>query len=178
MSAFHQRWSFVRSLTLREPLSSSSHWSIEIDLIAEESIRIIVTMGNTSSSRNRHISGDETGPSLTAGKFLSDSSSSQDNYEALLRSGFRVILLALLLFSLLSRYCFFYSWCQKYKQWYLQGHMNKFVFISVTSLFTLLQWYRIMFTKIGDNMFLVLCEWTDVFGSEKIETRERVILSI
>ncbi|XP_048734134.1 5'-AMP-activated protein kinase subunit beta-2-like isoform X3 [Ostrea edulis] len=46
-------------------------------------------MGNTSSSRNRHISGDETGPSLTAGKFLSDSSSSQDNYEALLRSGFR-----------------------------------------------------------------------------------------
>ncbi|XP_061173801.1 5'-AMP-activated protein kinase subunit beta-1-like isoform X1 [Saccostrea echinata] len=48
-------------------------------------------MGNSSSSssRSRHISGDETGPSLTAGKFLSDSSCSQDNYEALLKSGYR-----------------------------------------------------------------------------------------
>lgn len=50
-------------------------------------------MGNTSASsasRSRHISGDETGPSLTAGRFLSDSNSStQDTYEALLKSGFR-----------------------------------------------------------------------------------------
>lgn len=52
-------------------------------------------MGNTSASsasRSRHISGDETGPSLTAGRFLSDSNSStQDTYEALIKSGYRVI---------------------------------------------------------------------------------------
>ncbi|XP_062617839.1 5'-AMP-activated protein kinase subunit beta-1-like isoform X4 [Saccostrea cucullata] len=48
-------------------------------------------MGNSSSSssRSRHISGDETGPSLTAGRFLSDSNSSQDPFDSLLKSGYR-----------------------------------------------------------------------------------------
>lgn len=87
------RWFLGRTLTLSlcEHLSSSAYWSILIEL--EKFTLFTLRMGNTSSSssRSRHISGDETGPSLTAGKFLSDSNAStQDTYEALLRSGYKV----------------------------------------------------------------------------------------
>ena len=48
-------------------------------------------MGNTSSAKNRHISGDDIGPSLTAGKYGSHDGT-RDHLDDLLASGYRVSL--------------------------------------------------------------------------------------
>ncbi|KAK3093341.1 hypothetical protein FSP39_014264 [Pinctada imbricata] len=44
-------------------------------------------MGNSSSAKNRHISGDDMGPSLTAGKYHQDSA--RDHLDDLIASGYK-----------------------------------------------------------------------------------------